>query len=138
MNKDYFVRVMKQYAEDARVSTVMGRVARGYNDSELEKMGEFFAAQPWISPQQQIDYELAARGAQIHEQGCIVCHADGGRYSDPLTPRLAGQWRRYLEIVMFDYRDPERRMPHYLMTRVSKGMTNRDIRAIAHYYASQE
>jgi len=41
-----FVRTMTDFREGQRASTLMGHVARGFTDADLQGMGEFFAAQP--------------------------------------------------------------------------------------------
>ncbi|MDM7456679.1 MAG: cytochrome c class I [Tepidimonas sp.] len=42
---EQFVRTMRDFREGKRPSTLMGHVARGFNDAELLAMAEFFAAQ---------------------------------------------------------------------------------------------
>lgn len=39
-----FVRTMSDFREGQRQSTLMGHVARGFTDADLQAMGEFFAA----------------------------------------------------------------------------------------------
>lgn len=40
-----FVRTMTDFREDKRPATLMGHVARGFTDADLQAMGAFFAAQ---------------------------------------------------------------------------------------------
>jgi cytochrome c553 len=40
------VRLMREYRNDARPSTVMGRIAKGFNDRQIEAIAAWFAAQP--------------------------------------------------------------------------------------------
>lgn len=40
-----FVRTMTDFREGRRASTLMGHVARGFSDADLQGMAEFFAAQ---------------------------------------------------------------------------------------------
>ncbi len=134
---EYLAETMKSYRSGRRPSTIMGRLARGYSDKEIEAMAEFFASQNWISPKQDYDTELANRGEKIHNEKCESCHRDGGRYSDEITPRIAGQWRVYLEVVMEEYWRPERKMPHTFMNVVISRLHSQDLKALAHYYASQ-
>ena len=39
-----FVRTMADFRENKRPATLMGHVARGFTDADLQAMGEFFAA----------------------------------------------------------------------------------------------
>jgi len=41
-----FVTTMIDFREGRRPSTLMGHVARGFSDADLQAMGEFFVAQP--------------------------------------------------------------------------------------------
>ncbi|MDP2408260.1 MAG: cytochrome c class I [Hydrogenophaga sp.] len=51
-----FVRTMTDFREGKRAATLMGHVARGFTDADLQAMGEFFAAVKPLS--------VAAQGAQ--------------------------------------------------------------------------
>ena len=133
----YLAETLSNYRSDRRPSTIMGRLARGYSDEEIDAMAEFFASQPWVSPKQDFDPELAALGQKIHEEKCEVCHANGGRYAAGVTPRIAGQWRRYLEVVMEEYWRVDRKMPHLFMSVIMSRLHSNDLKALAHFYASQ-
>jgi cytochrome subunit of sulfide dehydrogenase len=43
LEKDYFVKAMKDFKSGARPSTIMKRQASGYTDAEFEAMGAYFA-----------------------------------------------------------------------------------------------
>lgn len=53
-----FVRTMTDFREGKRASTLMGHVARGFTDADLQAIAEFFAAQ------QPLATAIAAKGAQ--------------------------------------------------------------------------
>ncbi|MDO9483679.1 MAG: cytochrome c class I [Hydrogenophaga sp.] len=53
-----FVRTMTDFREGRRPSTLMGHVARGFTDADLQGMGAFFAAQPPLAT------AVASKGAQ--------------------------------------------------------------------------
>jgi cytochrome subunit of sulfide dehydrogenase len=53
-----FVRTMTDFREGRRPATLMGHVARGFTDADLQGMGEFFAAQPPLAT------DMASKGAQ--------------------------------------------------------------------------
>lgn len=133
----YLKQTLRDYKRGKRPSTIMGRVARGYDDDQIEALAAFFASQVWISPQQELDPKLIKRGKRIHRDGCSTCHKDNGRYQDDLVPRLAGQWRGYLEIVLEEYWLRERTMPHLLMVIAISELEKEDLNALANFYASQ-
>jgi sulfide dehydrogenase cytochrome subunit len=138
LNQEYLATILKQYKEDERPSTIMGRLAKGYTDKELELLATFFASQDWISPRQPVADRLVREGARLAEEQCTMCHRDGGRYMDASMPRLAGQWRRYLEIAMEEYKDPARDMPSDEMEAIMAGVSQDEISALAHFFASQK
>ena len=53
-----FVRTMTDFREGKRPATLMGHVAKGFTDADIQAMGEFFAAQ------QPLATTVAAKGAQ--------------------------------------------------------------------------
>ena len=117
-NEKYTVSTMKSYQSGERSSTIMGRIAKGYSDEELAAMAKFFASQKWESPKQEVDAKLVEKGGKIHEEKCKTCHQENGATMNDSMPRIAGQWLRYLEIVMGAYKDPERKMPENAMAKM--------------------
>jgi len=137
LNKDYLRTVMRQYKTDERSSTIMGRLARGYTDAQIDALASYFAAQTWVSPFQEVDKKLLQRGEKIHRDKCEMCHKDNGRYMDAQTPRLAGQAIAHLRIVLDEYRDEERRVMKKYMKKLMKKIRAKDVEALANFYASQ-
>ena len=135
--EEYLTRTMKSYRSGQRPSTIMGRLARGYSDDEIDAMASFFASQNWMSPKQEFDAALAAVGRKIHYEQCETCHANGGRHASGGTPRIAGQWRKYLEVIMQEYWRVDRKMPHLFMSVIMSRLHSNDLKALAHFYASQ-
>ena len=46
MEKNEFIRAMKEFKQGERPAIVMDRVAKAFSDEEVEAMAEFFAVQP--------------------------------------------------------------------------------------------
>ena len=46
MSEVTFVKAMKDFASGARPSTLMGSIAMGFTESEIQSMGAYFAKQP--------------------------------------------------------------------------------------------
>jgi cytochrome subunit of sulfide dehydrogenase len=44
LDKDYFVKAMKDFKSGARTGTIMKRHAAGYTDAEFEAMAAYFAS----------------------------------------------------------------------------------------------
>jgi len=141
-NEKLLVQIMKNYQTDARTSTIMGRLAKGYTEEQLVSIAKFFSKQEWQSPEQEVDAKLVAEGEKIHKEKCTTCHQDNGKTGNDSVPRIAGQWLDYLEIVMDEYLDPEVKMPENAMVKMMKmqmtGLKPEDVAALAHFYASQK
>jgi sulfide dehydrogenase cytochrome subunit len=133
----YLKQTLRDYKSGKRPSTIMGRLAKGYDDAEIDALAAFFASQVWISPQQELDAKLVKSGKRVHRDGCSACHKDNGRFQDDAVPRLAGQWRGYLEIVLEEYFLRDRRMPHLFMSIAISQLDENDLKALASFYASQ-
>jgi len=136
LSQPYFSRVMRQFKNGERPSTIMGRLAKGYTDAEIDEMAAFFSSQIWKSPEQELNPAKIAKGREIHEEKCAVCHRDNGRFQNAETPRIAGQWSHYLEFVLQEYWRVGRKMPNRFMTIVVQPLTTSDISALSQFYAS--
>lgn len=137
LSATYFGEVMRQYQNDERPSTIMSRLSKGYTETQIDDMAAFFASQTWKSPFQEVDPALVARGKRIHQEKCESCHKSGGRFQDATTPRIAGQWREYLEIILQEYAKSDREMPDFFMTTITRTLSAQDITALAHFYANE-
>ncbi|KAA6185685.1 cytochrome c4 [Thiohalocapsa marina] len=108
-----FVDTMLAFQSGDTYSTIMGRIARGYSEEELEKMGEFFHAQEFIPAAQEFNHPLVDQGAKLHDKYCEKCHIEGGK---PVPDEedyyiLAGQWTPYLKYAMSDFQEGRRILP---------------------------
>lgn len=77
-----------------------------------------------------------ARGLE-KSQVCQSCHGrEGNTAVDEQTPRLAGQYADYLVHSLKAYRSGDRE--HAVMNGFAQDLSDRDIRDLAAWYASQE
>lgn len=139
MDKRYLAKSMLDFRSGARPSTIMGRMARAYSDEEIAAIASFFSAQEWRQAPGKVDRKLVAQGKTIHEDQCESCHTDGGRESKDEVPRLAGQWQPYLYVQLRDMHDIdfEGVQPIKMRQRVQK-LSQEELEALSHYYASQQ
>jgi sulfide dehydrogenase cytochrome subunit len=137
----YLASAMKNYADGTRYSTIMGRIAKGYDPGQILDMAKFYANLPWANANQKVDSDLAAKGQRLHmTKGCIGCHGANGISPMPTTPRLAGQYIDYLVITMQQYQDPSLAIPPtaIAMRGMLAGVGEDDLKALANFYASQK
>ena len=134
----YMVETMKAFKSGDRHGTIMGRIAKGYSDAEIEAMAAVFAKLPIAKASQETDAAKVAAGQAIHDKDCAKCHDENGSLPDDDAGILAGQWLPYLKSSLMDARAGERGTIPKKMTKKVKDLSDADIEALAHFYASQK
>ena len=139
LNKRYLYNSMKEYQSGVRPSTIMGRIARGYSDYELQALVTHLSAQPWEHAGDKTSASLVKTGKKLTQVQCEACHKDGGRSQYRDVPRLAGQSVEYLHDQITEmsgdfYRGSQ---PAQMLERVRE-LSPEQIKAISHFYASQK
>jgi sulfide dehydrogenase cytochrome subunit len=125
-----------RHGDKTRPKTDMCQVAEKLTGEDSKAISTHFSAQPFRAAAQEFDADLAARGAGLHEERCEQCHEQGGTVADR-GPRLAGQWLPYLRTSLKFVPTGEHLVPP-AMESVIAGLSQQDIEAILHYYASQQ
>lgn len=69
-------------------------------------------------------------------QTCAGCHGKNGVSQTDNFPVIAGQYQNYLLHSLKAYRDGERK--NGIMSGQVQGMTNDQLKALAHYFSTQE
>ncbi|MDD5174866.1 MAG: c-type cytochrome [Sterolibacterium sp.] len=132
----YFENAMKEFKSGTRPSTIMGRLAKGYSDEEVKLMADYFAAQKIVRTKQAVDAKKVAQGKKLHQKNCEMCHQKDGRQSGA-GGVLAGQWKEYLQVTFNEYRSGKRNMPKMMAQRM-EGLSDAEVEALTHFYASQQ
>ena len=138
MDPEVFIDMMQAYQDDKHNSTIMKRIARGYDDEQIKAMAWFFAKQELRTLPQKTDYDLVVRGKKLHDEYCEKCHEDGGKPGDSGT--LSGQWMPYLHYSMEDFVSGKREYPRKMKRKVDAVIEDEGdqaLPALIHYYGSQ-
>ncbi|MDM8560735.1 c-type cytochrome [Candidatus Parabeggiatoa sp. HSG14] len=141
MDEETFVEIMEAYKKDEFPSTIMGRIARGYDKNDFEAMAKYFAKQTFVRHEQisKVDKKKAKKGKKIHKKFCEKCHEDYGFTVDDGATILAGQWMPYLQYTFADYVAGTRDMPKGMKKRWKKMMKRKGekrIELITYFYAT--
>ena len=140
-NKELLMEMMKGFASGEIPSTIMGRIAKGYDEKDLAALSEYYAKQKWVPAKQQFDAALAKEGAKLHEKYCEKCHEEGGKKADEDIAIIAGQWMPYLQFTMADFLSGKREMTKKMKKKVQKLVKSKGekgLHALLNYYASQQ
>lgn len=134
-SKEAIVDAMKKFKSGERPSTIMGRLAKGYSDTEFAAIGDFFSVQKLHVTDQRLDSARVAQGAKLQEANCGRCHIEDGKEGKDDTPAMASQWLPYLQMQMALYLNDQRKMPEKMKEKV-QGLTTEELESLLHFYAS--
>ncbi len=143
LGEETFTDAMNAYKDKdgGKNGTIMGRIAAGYSDEDIEAMAGFFAKQKFVPAKQEIDTAKAEAGKKLHEKNCKKCHEDGGASDVDGSSILAGQWKPYLNYTLKDVLSGDRTVGKKMLKKVKAvhGDGGDDaIAALVEYYASQQ
>lgn len=141
LSKRYISQALNDYKSGKRPSTIMGRIARGYSELEIEAIASHLAAQNWHTQQEVKPKKSQVKlGQKLHNEQCETCHLDGGRGGkDPDMPRLAGQYPDYLFNQLREFHDIGGTLPQprEMRLRIEK-LSAEELKALSQFYASQK
>ena len=123
--------------DTSRASTNMCDAVQDLSDEQIEAIAEHYAALPFVPAKQPFDAGLAEQGRAIHDKACARCHSDGGANPEDEASILAGQWMGYMRTTFAEYASGEREQP-IAMKRTMDPLTEEEVEALLHYYASQQ
>lgn len=137
LSATYLKNILMEWKSGARSSANMTRLIAGYTDAEIAALATYYSKLPWTPQVQPVAADLIAKGKEITDR-CETCHGvTGGKPDDEETPRLNGQWAKYLELEMLKYRDPGFQMTHKKMIKNTQKLEQGDVATAAQYYGAQ-
>ncbi|WP_419600097.1 c-type cytochrome [Thiolapillus sp.] len=141
-SRDYIIKAMEDYQSDERVSTIMGRIAKGYSKEEIARIADFFSGQAFVPARgQKSNPELAGEGARLHDRYCEECHAKGGSSPENDAGILAGQWTPYLKYTLADMLAGRSRMPQKMKKKLGtlyRKVGDAAVDQLLNYYAGSK
>jgi len=142
---DYLVKQIRNFRSGQRRHDFMAMMARSIDDVDAADIAAYFASLPPMRGDGSGD-TLTAR--TLYSRGdltrgitaCVECHGEAGKGraigSGVSLPAIGGQDARYLEKQLTEWRSGERRnSPDGAMNRVTRALTDDEIRTLANYLA---
>ena len=123
--------------DTSRAATTMCALSADLSDDDIELLGDAYAELAFVPAVQDFDAALAEAGAAVHEQQCDKCHSDGGSNVEDEASILSGQWIAYLENSFADYLSGDRPQDKKMKEKLD-ALSADDVKALVHYYASQQ
>jgi cytochrome subunit of sulfide dehydrogenase len=137
LSEAYLKQIMLQWKKKERDDGTMSRLIRGYSDEDIAALAKYFSAKPWVPVAQTVSADALKKGKDVTER-CETCHgATGSQPDDELTPKLHGQWARYLQLELEKYRSEEFKMTHQKMLKNARKLDAGDVATAAQFYAGQ-
>ena len=123
------------FREGQRVNETMQAMTRGMSDEMLTSVAEHYAKLAPVSASSKPDAGADTRGREIAaSHKCGTCHLPDYAGRDQM-PRLAGQREDYLLKALRDYKTGARSGDGAQMAEVVYGLTDDDLKAVAHHIA---
>jgi sulfide dehydrogenase cytochrome subunit len=123
--------------DTSRPATDMCAETADLSDEDIEALAEHYAGLEFVPAKQDFDAALAEKGKALHAAGCDSCHSEGGSNPEDEASILAGQWMAYLEQAFAEYRSGGREQLDKMKEEIDK-LSDDDVKALLHYYASQQ
>ena len=128
----YLVDALKAYRTGARDNPLMGPLAKGLSDSDIENLAAYFSGLS-CAHVSSVDKQ-AAPGQTTVASRCAACHGASGVSPNPTWPNLAGQSKDYLLNALRAYKGGGRKNP--IMAGIANGLGDADAASLAEYFAS--
>ena len=131
----YLMDQIEKFSDGRRkdFTTVMQQLAKRLTGEEKIALVVYYASVP-LKPLK-YDPVLAAKGKPIYMKRCQGCHGDDGRARNGYA-RIAGQQPVYTVSTLKNYRDKRGGRNDKLMSDITRGLSDSDIKALAAYIAS--
>lgn len=123
--------------DTSRAATTMCAVTADLSDDMIDEVAAYYAGLPWVAAKQDFDAALAEAGKAVHDAECDRCHSEGGSNPEDEAGILAGQWIGYLEDTFAEYKAGDREQPKKMEEKLN-ALSDDDVKALIHYYASQQ
>lgn len=152
LDVETFIHMMKAYQNaeslgdehffvDGHPSTIMGRIAKGYTDAEIEIMAKYFGSKPFVRQTQKVDENKVKRGRILHQQYCEKCHEQDAHVDVDEGGILAGQWMPYIKHSLTDFQLGYRKLPKEMSRRLRmmiRRYGHSSVDDVVNFYGSQK
>jgi cytochrome c553 len=131
----YLYIELHDFNSGARKNDQMSPIAAGLQRDDMMALAQYFSEKSWPDLQQPRASAAVAARAQAAATSvvCTSCHQEGYK-GEGTQPRLACQYKDYLQQTMLDFRDGKR-ANNPGMSDLMKSISPDDIAALAEYLA---
>ncbi|MBX2848316.1 MAG: cytochrome c4 [Acidiferrobacterales bacterium] len=141
----YISAQLKAFKSGERVNAIMAGQAASLSDEDMDDLDAYYAslkAQTSAKLTEE-DKALAEEGRAIYRGGyakrgisaCMSCHGPSGHGIPKNYPRVSAQHKEYLEQQLLAYKKGERKGYNEIMSDISFGLSELQIKQLAAYMA---
>jgi len=140
--ENYLAKQLTDFKSGARKEQHMSSMVEAISKQDIPNLAAWFASQ---SRKASPNKTGNPQGKQIFHNGsdkkgiaaCDGCHAEDGKGNDAVGfPSLAGQHAEYIAKQLKDFRAGVRSNDNGMMQNITKGLSDKEIQALAEYVAS--
>ncbi|MBS0536460.1 MAG: c-type cytochrome [Proteobacteria bacterium] len=147
LNAGYIEHQLASFADESRRNDIMAPIARNLGAADREALGSYLASlsPPKAASQEAPDQALIGAGQVLAQRGiwskgvpaCAQCHGTSGLGVGGAFPQLAGQSAVYIANQLTAWKSGGRgNDPMHLMKGIASKLDDKQINAVAAYYAS--
>ena len=135
-NVKYLLKQFELFATKQRDDKIMSGLAKILSSEDRVNIALFYSSQK-AKPGAVLQPELIAKGKQIFEAQCVICHGSNGHGKEE-TPRIASQPAEYLKRTLDKYRTNPNRRPDSPMQVIIGGLTGSDQAAVISFVSAMK
>jgi cytochrome c553 len=129
----YIYTELKDFKEGRRSDPLMSPIAATLSRDDMIALGNYFAAQKQAPIKIDVDdAKVQAGKAKADETLCAMCHL-GAFVGQNEIPRVAGQWPKYIQKQLLDFKAKRRTNDGGNMTAVAATLSDADIENLSQY-----
>jgi sulfide dehydrogenase cytochrome subunit len=121
----------------SRPATTMCAVVADISDEMIDELAAHYSRMTFVAAQQEYDAGLAEAGKAVHDEHCEKCHSDAGMNAEDEAGILGGQQMGYLKNTFAEYASGDREQDKTMKEKMD-ALSEADVTALLHYYASQQ
>lgn len=134
-NPSYLLEQLRQFADGRRRNEFMEGMIKALTSDEKIGIVLYFSGQQ-VQPKPSTNPSLTAKGLELYQKNCMVCHGSDGRGNHQLA-RIAGQQPIYLENTLKRYRDGQGQSRNARtdasMAKVTSVLNDYEVKAVVAY-----
>ena len=136
-NADYLKQALRAYRDGARTHHTMHAQTAQFTDEDIDNVAAYFSQLPAESSRSaMLSFKGNASAGKEKATVCLVCHGEGNKTQNTITPIISGQYEDYILHALRSYKSGDRSDP--VMGATINAFSDADFKDLAAYYAALE